>query len=101
MSQEGAQRWATGDQCGTLHPDSDAPWSVRWTRPEQILFHYYTDVHLRDANKQVVTSRSAEKRWSPLKIVGELGSSSPVLWRGISHPTGVWVQNVVVFKPNE
>ena len=94
MSQEGAQRWATGDQCGTLHPDSDAPWSVRWTRPEQILFHYYTDVHLRDANKQVVTSRSAEKRWSPLKIVGELGSSSPVLWRGISHPTGVWVQNV-------
>jgi len=93
MSQQGAHRWATGNQCGPFSSAVSLPWSVRWTRPEQILFHYYTDVHLRDANKQVVTSHSPEKRWNPLQIVGELGSNSPALWRGINHPTGVWVQN--------
>jgi hypothetical protein len=49
MSQEGAVRWARGNQCA-LPVSGDSPWSVRWTRPEQILFHYYTDVHLRNAS---------------------------------------------------
>jgi len=69
MSQEGAQRWATGDQCGTAYPNIDALWSARWTRPEQILFHYYTDVHIRDSNKQVVTGMSPD-------VAGTRGSNT-------------------------
>ena len=40
MSQQGAHRWATGDQCGPFTSTVNS-WSVQWTRPEQILFHYY------------------------------------------------------------
>jgi hypothetical protein len=93
MSQEGAQRWATGDQCGTGYPNEDALWSVRWTRPEQILFHYYTDMHIRDANKQVVATMSPGNRWNPLQLTGMLGQGTPILWRGANFPTGVLVQN--------
>ena len=93
MSQEGAQRWATGDQCGTVYPNSDAPWNVTWTRPEQILFHYYTDVHLRDGNKQVVTASSPPDRWNPLQLAGILEFELPALWRGVSYPAAALAQN--------
>ncbi len=93
MSQEGAQRWATGDQCGTAYPNTDALWSVRWTRPEQILFHYYTDMHIRDANKQIVATLSPANRWNPLQVTGMLAQGSPILWRGDNFPTVVLVQN--------
>jgi hypothetical protein len=38
MSQEGASRWARGDSCSYAGRNS-APWSVRWPRYEQILYH--------------------------------------------------------------
>ena len=44
MSSRGAMRWARGDQCALKGNDSE-PWSVTWTRPEQILFHYFTRVY--------------------------------------------------------
>ena len=64
LSTSGAMRWARGNQCA-LERNGNEPWSVTWTRPEQILFHYFTGVHLRDANnnKQII---SPDWRWNPL-----------------------------------
>ncbi len=92
MSQNGAQRWITGNQCGATS-NGDLPWSVRWTRPEQILFHYYTDVNIRDYNKRIVTALSPANRWNPLKFAGFLDQNNLILVRGTSAPAIVWVQN--------
>jgi len=94
MSQEGANRWAEGNQCGPIYyPDSYLPWNVQWTRTEQILFHYYTDVHIRDNNKQIVTALSPVDRWNPLKFDGALLEPVPVLVRGATLPAAALVQN--------
>ena len=69
MSQKGANRWARGHQCSRPRDDNfeGDPWSVKWTRSEQILFHYYTGVHLRD---QSGNRLSPEYRWNPLAMTG-------------------------------
>lgn len=73
MSQEGANRWVRGHECSRLYapvvPGNDIgnTWSVRWHNVEQVLFHYYTDVHLRDASGNLL---SASYRWNPLQISG-------------------------------
>jgi hypothetical protein len=92
MSQDGAGRWTRGDQC--YDPDQSLPWSVRWTRMEQILYHYFTDVHLRDGNMRVVAPLSPPNRWDPLQLTGILVSDDPALLRTINYPVSVLVQNV-------
>jgi len=70
MSGEGASRWARGHQCsyGNATPVTGnppgGPWSVRWTDYRQILVHYYTGVHLRDANRTILTP---DYRWNLLQ----------------------------------
>ena len=49
LSQEGASRWARGNKCSYAGA-GDQPWSVEWDDVRQILVHYYTGIHLRDAN---------------------------------------------------
>jgi hypothetical protein len=49
MSQKGASRWARGNLGAYLGNDLGA-WSVSWPDRYQILTHYYTGVHVRDAN---------------------------------------------------
>lgn len=48
MSQEGASRWARGNLCANINNPGEE-WSVRWDDYRQILVHYYTGIHIRDA----------------------------------------------------
>lgn len=64
---------------------------IKWGRPEQILFHYYTSVHLRDANNNNATL-SPEYRWNPLRITGLPTSPNS----GSTYGLNVQVQNVGV-----
>lgn len=66
MSQKGAGRWARGNLSFNMNRDLGT-WSVRWERAEQILVHYYTGVHIRDAaNNNALLTPSY--RWNPLQI---------------------------------
>lgn len=92
MSQQGAHRWATGDQCGPFTTTVNL-WNVQWTRTEQILFHYYTDVHIRDNNKHIVAALSPADRWNPLQFEGALVAPTPTLLRNVSRQAAALVQN--------
>lgn len=93
MSQWGADRWALGDQCALAGNGSD-PWSVVWTRAEQILFHYYTGVQLRDADndKKII---SPDWRWNPLDIRWNNTPSyePPSLQSGTVYTMAIQLQN--------
>lgn len=93
MSQEGAVRWAAGNQCA-LPVYGYQPWSVIWTRPEQILFHYYTGVHLRDANDNN-NVLSPDYRWNPLQIQWNTPGNRPpfIVSSGEPHWVEVTAQN--------
>ncbi len=104
MSGNGAMRWARGHECsheGAKVARGNLPggaWSIVWTRAEQILFHYFTRVHLRDAdndNKII----SPDWRWNPLKI--EWGTQSeiggpPVLIAGQTRAVPIQIQNTSI-----
>jgi hypothetical protein len=79
MSSKGASRWAFGHTSSRGPVSADHPnyphdlqgfgdfWRVSFARAEQILTHYYTGIHIRDANNgnQVVTPTD---RWLPLDL---------------------------------
>ena len=92
MSQSGTNRWVLGNQC-SMDGASSEPWSVHWTTAEQILFHYFTRVQLRDADngKQIL---SPDWRWNPLLIDwGTPDYQPPVLVAGSSQSFKIQVQN--------
>ncbi len=84
MSQEGASRWARGNQCSYAGRNS-APWSVTWPRYEQILFHYYTRARLRDASGVALFP---DQRWNLLRS-GMPEALSP----GVSYSIPLQIQN--------
>jgi hypothetical protein len=88
MSQEGASRWARGDSCSYAGRNS-APWSVRWPRYEQILYHYYTQARLRDASG---TPLHPDTRWNLLSVDGR----AQALYAGGAFSVGVELQNTGV-----
>lgn len=88
MSQEGASRWARGDSCSYSSRGS-TPWSVRWPRYEQILYHYYTQARLRDASG---APQHPDVRWNPLAIDGR----AQALFAGGAFSVGVELQNTGV-----
>jgi hypothetical protein len=92
LSQNGASRWANGNL--TSNPAGDKGiWSVQWVNARQILTHYYTGIHLRDAanNNALVTP---EYRWVPLRMTWSPGGDAPTaLCRGQLTALQVWVQN--------
>ena len=92
MSQKGASRWARGNLSYNINRDLGA-WSVRWERANQILVHYYTGVHLRDAsNNNALLTPSY--RWNPLQINwGASGGQPPIMYHGSTYPISVEVQN--------
>jgi hypothetical protein len=99
MSQEGASRWARGHQCSyenapTLPGNpAGSPWSVRWDRAEQILFHYYPGTSLRDAD-DLGFWPSSYYRWNPLSINwGTPGNQPPMMEHGGSYSATIRVQN--------
>ncbi|GIV68706.1 MAG: hypothetical protein KatS3mg109_0184 [Pirellulaceae bacterium] len=95
MSQKGASRWARGNLSFNINRDLGA-WSVRWERAEQILVHYYTGVHIRDAgNNNALLTPSY--RWNPLQIRwGTSDNRPPAMSHGGTYPISVEVQNTGV-----
>jgi hypothetical protein len=90
MSQNGASRWGYGNlgYRGNL-----AAWSVQWTRAEQILFHYYTGVHLRDANNNNARL-SPDYRWNPLTVNWGGGAAQPPnMYSGTTYNVTIRLQN--------
>ncbi len=93
LSQHGASRWARGSLCAFSTQGND-PWSVQWSRVEQILIHYYTGVHLRNANTTILTP---DYRWNPLRINwGTPDNRPPILDRNNPRVISVQVQNTSV-----
>jgi len=92
MSQKGAGRWARGNLSFNMNRDLGA-WSVRWERAEQILVHYYTGVHIRDAaNNNALLTPSY--RWNPLQINWDTPDNRPpTMDHGGTYPISVEVQN--------
>ena len=88
MSQQGAIRWAKGNQCAG---GSSMPWSVQWRHPEQILFHYFTYVHLRDASNSN-SILSPEYRWNPLSL-SMIGQCPTIMHKNQSCTFTFLVQN--------
>ncbi|MFN8489721.1 MAG: hypothetical protein U0350_19205 [Caldilineaceae bacterium] len=106
MSSRGASRWSLG------HTSSRGPvavgqpnyphdsggygdfWSVRWDNPLQILTHYYTGIHVRDANNgnAIITPRY---RWTPLKMAWPTNNGQPPNLACSGRPLQVvfWIQN--------
>ena len=94
MSQEGASRWARGNQC-SYAAQGDMPWNVRWERAEQILVHYYTGIHIRDGSGTRLTSLY---RWNPLRITWNTPDNRPpIMYHGGSYPVTIQVQNTGIY----
>jgi hypothetical protein len=95
MSQKGANRWSRGHECSragaTPAPGNGSgnAWSIKWSKTEQILFHYYTGVHLYN---ETGGKLSPDYRWNPLQITGL--STSPN--SGSTYGLSLQVQNVGV-----
>jgi len=93
LSQEGASRWGRGNQCANSN-NPGTPWSVRWDRADQILVHYYTGIHLRDATG---TSLTPAYRWNPLQINwGTADNRPPAMYHDGSYPISIQVQNTSI-----
>lgn len=86
MSQKGASRWMRGNLSflGTL-----GPWPFAWEDYKQALTHYYTDIHLRDANNN--NALVTPLRRDNLLHLG--WNRPPQHTNGICSPVWVWVQN--------
>lgn len=79
MSSKGASRWSFGHTSsrgpvaagdGRYPHDVDGLgefWSVRWEEAFQILTHYYTAIHVRDANNPAAIL-TPDDRWVPLQL---------------------------------
>lgn len=105
LSQNGAGRWVRGSSSFRCDP-APAPcpgipptiphyaWSVRWSNVKQILTHYYTSIHLRDAAGAITTPT---RRWVPLEIFGlESPTDTINLCRGGRTGFGAEIQNTGV-----
>ncbi|MEZ4664757.1 MAG: SpoIID/LytB domain-containing protein [Caldilineaceae bacterium] len=102
LSQRGAGRWARGSESFRCdpHPAACPPpviepppaaWSVRWRESFQILTHYYTGIHIRDAG-QNNTVKTPEYRWVPLKIEWS-GTGQSYICEGESTTVTTVIQN--------
>jgi len=90
VCQWGSQRWARGEDpspSDSLHP--------RWPTYQYILVHYYTGVHIRDANGTILTP---SYRWNPLGITwGPPNNRPPIMYHGGSYPVTIQVQNTSIY----
>lgn len=102
MSSEGASRWSFGHTSSRGPVASGDPnyphdaqgdgdfWSVRFDEAAQILTHYYTGIHLRDAN--TMGFLTPDYRWVPLQIAWA-GNCPPAMNHGQSCTATIQVQN--------
>ena len=105
MSSKGASRWGFGHTSSrgavakdhSYYPHDNQgygdPWSVRWDDAKQILTHYYTGIHIRDAadNNRRLTPAY---RWNPLSVDWGNGATSPSqMLQGQTYNVTVNLQN--------
>lgn len=88
LSQKGASRWARGNKCSYAGA-GDQPWSVRWDDVRQILVHYYTGVHILDANNNNAIL-TPDDRWNLLQYVSRL---PPSMAKGSTYDITFDLQN--------
>jgi len=101
MSSRGASRWGFGHtssrgpdyETSSNYPhDSNGDgdfWSVRYDWAKQILTHYYTGIHIRDANGTILTPAY---RWVPLSVTWS-GDCPPSMQHGQTCTTTFEIQN--------
>lgn len=89
LAQINSDHWASGDDPtpnDALHP--------AWPDYRFILIHYYTGIHIRDANGALLTP---DNRWNPLSIDwGTPDNQPPVMVRNKSYPVTIRVQNTSI-----
>lgn len=91
MGQWGTQRWALGlDQTG----DAGVEYP-QWEHFQQILFHYYTGVNLREVNNlQADGIQTPTYRWNPLRVDWGGGETTPpTMFPGNSYNVTLLPQN--------
>jgi hypothetical protein len=91
MGSMGAARWAYGN----LSPYGISnDWSVQWRAVEQILTHYYTQIHIRNAAGERLTP---EYRWVPLQIDWHTADNAiPIMEPGTIYSVTFKIQNTGV-----
>jgi hypothetical protein len=88
LSSRGANRWSLGNQY-SYPGQENYPWSIKWQNSQQILFHYFTNVHLRDNGGNRI---SAYNRWNPLSVQWS-GPCLPVMIPGYICTATFYIQN--------
>ena len=93
MSHWGTKRWLLGVTCldNSSFPEC-GDWSVTWTNYQQILFHYYTDVHLRNADDNNARL-SPNYRWNLLDVTWEPDGCPNIFEQGGTCTGYFWIQN--------
>ena len=92
MSQEGASRWARGNQCA-MEESGNEPWPVTWTDYRQILVHYYTGIDILNASGNKV---APDDRWNLLKH-----NVPSQMTGGIAQSVEIWLQNTSATEWND
>ncbi|MBX3656781.1 MAG: hypothetical protein KF686_21620, partial [Ramlibacter sp.] len=102
MSSKGISRWAFGHTSSRgpvavgqpTYPHDDGGngdfWPVRWDNAAQLLTHYYTGVHLRNANTPA-TLLTPTYRWTLLRMVAPAQACT-----NTAVTVELWVQNTSV-----
>jgi hypothetical protein len=88
MGSAGASRWGYGN---TSEYGTGNRWSVKWQSGLQILTHYYTGIHIRNASGNIITPAY---RWVPLKAFwnGYL-VDPPIMSPNVSYFISIELQN--------
>ena len=98
LSQKGTGRWARGNLSYNINTDLGA-WSVSWPNRFQILTHYYTGIHVRDAassNAVQTPDRRFDVLWT--QWARPAGYSN-----GICSQVDLWLHNTgtTTWQPTE
>ena len=98
LSQKGAGRWARGNLSYNINTDLGA-WSVSWPNRFQILTHYYTGIHVRDAGSSNAI-QTPDRRFNVLWTQWARPSGYPT---GLCSRVDVWLHNTgtTTWQPTE
>ncbi|PKO20357.1 MAG: hypothetical protein CVU38_20540, partial [Chloroflexi bacterium HGW-Chloroflexi-1] len=98
LSQKGTGRWARGNLSYNINTDLGA-WSVSWPNRFQILTHYYTGIHVRDAGSSNAI-QTPNRRFNVLWTQWARPSGYPT---GLCSRVDLWLHNTgtTTWQPTE